>query len=305
MSGVAELLQHLDRGGDDRRAVGQDTFAGDEPAQDLARERQAARALVGGLGALDRIGDARDIVVLHVLADAAQLVHDGHTDPAQMLGIADPGQLQDVRRANRARRQDDLTPRIGLLDGAAARELDAGCALAVEQDAMHEGVGDELQVRPFQCRVQIGARGAGAAAAAARLLAPADAVRVAVRQVVDVLAVFEPDLLAGLEHGGADRRPVSLRGEERPVLAAHIAAFALPALGLAEIGQAIVPRPAAITELRPVVVILGLAADVDQPVDRGGAADHPAARVDDRTTVGAGVRLGADISTSGCRDRAS
>ena len=43
------------------------------------------------------------------------------------------------------------------------------------------------------------------------------------------------------------------------------------------------------------VVILGLAADVDQPVDRGRAADHPAARVDDSATVGAGVRLGAEL----------
>src|ERR1700732_3781159 len=52
---------------------------------DLAGERQAARALVGGLGADHRIGDARDIVVLHVLADAAQLMHDRHADPAEML----------------------------------------------------------------------------------------------------------------------------------------------------------------------------------------------------------------------------
>ncbi len=158
---------------------------------------------------------------------------------------------------------------------------------------------DELQVRPLQCRVQIGARGRGAAAAAAGLLAPADTVLVAGRQVVEVVAVFEPDLLAGLEHGRADRRPVGLRGEERPLLAARLAALALPALGLAEIWQAILPRPAAVAELRPVVVILGLAADIDQPVDRGGAADHPAARVDDRAAVGAGVRLGAVLPRQG------
>src|SRR5207244_8193506 len=107
--------------------------------------------------------------------------------------------------------------------------------------------------------------------APARLLEPADAVAGAGRQVVDVFAVFGPDLLARLERGRADRRPVRLRGEQRPVLAARRAAFPLPALGLAEERQAIVPRPAAIAELRPVVVILGLAADVDQPVDRGGA----------------------------------
>jgi len=35
-----------------------------------------------------------------------------------------------------ARRQDHFARRIGPLDGAAARELDTRCALAVEQDAV-------------------------------------------------------------------------------------------------------------------------------------------------------------------------
>jgi len=55
--------------------------------------------------------------------------------------------LQYVRRADCTRRQDHLTPGLGPLDftaGAAARELDAGCALAVEQNAMDQCVGDEL-----------------------------------------------------------------------------------------------------------------------------------------------------------------
>src|SRR5215469_6895309 len=58
----------------------------------------------------------------------------------------------------------------------AAREFDAGRALAVEQDAMHQRVRDELEVGALQSRVQVGARGAGAATAAAGLLAPANAV---------------------------------------------------------------------------------------------------------------------------------
>src|SRR5215472_15694958 len=160
-------------------------------------------------------------------------------------------------------------------------------------------MGGELQVWPLQGQMQIGARGTGAASSAARLLAPADAVLVARRQVVDVLAVFETDLFAGLEHGGADRRAIGLRGKERPLLAAHGAAFALPAFGLAEIGQAIIPRPAAVAELTPVVVILGLATDVDQTIDRRGASDHPAARVVDSAAVGAGVRLGPKLPGQG------
>jgi len=58
-SGVRRLLQYLDRGGDDRGAVGQDAFAGEEPAHDLAGERRATRALVGGLGPDDRVSETR------------------------------------------------------------------------------------------------------------------------------------------------------------------------------------------------------------------------------------------------------
>ena len=50
-------------------------------------------------------------------------MHDRHADPADMLGIADTRQLQDVRRADRARRQDYLARRVGPLDGPVARKL--------------------------------------------------------------------------------------------------------------------------------------------------------------------------------------
>jgi len=130
--GGRRLLQYLDRGGDDRGAVGQHAFAGEEPAHDLAAEWQAARALVGGLRPDDRVGDARDIVVLHVLAHAAQFMHDRHADLPEMLGIADPRQLQDVRRADRPRRQDHLSHRIGSLDNPltlcrASRDVERSC----------------------------------------------------------------------------------------------------------------------------------------------------------------------------------
>jgi len=43
-------------------------------------------------------------VVLHILADAAQFVRDRYADLAEMLRVADPRQLQDVRRADGTRR---------------------------------------------------------------------------------------------------------------------------------------------------------------------------------------------------------
>src|SRR6185312_8560427 len=111
------------------------------------------------------------------------------------------------------------------------------------------------------------------AAAAPRLLAPADAVARAGRQIVDVLAIFQAELFAGLDHRGADRRTIHLRGEQRTGFAADGVAFTLPTFGVFEERQAVIPGPAAVAELSPVIVVLGLAADVDEAVDGGRAAD--------------------------------
>ena len=40
----------------------------------------------------------------------------GDADAAEMVGVADPGQLQDMRRADRAAGQDHLDQRVGPLD---------------------------------------------------------------------------------------------------------------------------------------------------------------------------------------------
>ena len=210
-----------------------------------------------------------------------------------MVGVADPGQLQDVRRADGAGGQNHLTRRVDPLDGLAAPVFDADRAAAVEQHAAHQRAGDDLQIRPLFRRPQIGARGTLPPPPAAGLLDPADIVAGARRQMVDVLMVFEPDLLPGLDHRVAQERLVGgVRSQQRPALAVKRVLPALPALGLFEIGQHIVPRPAAIAELPPMVEILGLAADIDHPVDRAGTAQHAAARIGDGAPIGAGVGLG-------------
>src|SRR5580658_4268133 len=101
-----------------------------------------------------------------------------------------------MRRSDRSARQDHLTLGLDLLDGAATGEFDAGRALAVKKNAMDQRIGDQLQVWPLQRRVQITARGAGTSAAAPCLLAPADALPGAGREVIYILAVLKADLLA-------------------------------------------------------------------------------------------------------------
>ncbi len=152
---------------------------------------------------------------------------------------------------------------------------------------------NDFEVGAFHRRAQIGACRTLPAPPAAGLLHPADAVAGAGRQMVDIVAVFEPELLARLDHHLAQRWLVGgARGEERPARAVKCVAAAFPILGLLEIGQYIVPRPAAVAELAPMVEILRLAADIDHAVDRAGAAEHPAARIEDGPAVDTGVGLG-------------
>ena len=80
---------------------------------------------------------------------------------------------------------------------------------------------------------------------------------------------------------------------ERPADAMQLVLAALLILGAAEIRQHIGEAPARIAELAPVIEILRLPANVQEPVDRRGAAHHLAARLDDLPA--AELRLGLGI----------
>src|SRR5207244_6296895 len=114
-------------------------------------------------------------------------------------------------------------------------------------DAVHQRLCHDLQVGPLRGWLQVGLRGAGATAPAAGLLAPADAVAGARRQVVDVLAVFDAEFPGGIDDRLAHRRPLAhRRGREVPAFAMNLSCFALPVLSLLEVRQYIIPAPAAI-----------------------------------------------------------
>ena len=80
---------------------------------------------------------------------------------------------------------------------------------------------------------------------------------------------------------------------ERPAHAMQFIFAALLILGPAEVRQHIGEAPACIAKLAPVIEVLRLSADVQEPVDRRGAAHHLAARLDDRPA--AELRLGLGI----------
>src|SRR4029453_3824208 len=96
--------------GADRRADhGQKAVAEQGIAQGLLHQTEAAAAVVEGdaLGT-DGPARARGIVVAQVLADARQGMTDVDAERAQAVGLADAGQLQELRRVDRARADHDL-----------------------------------------------------------------------------------------------------------------------------------------------------------------------------------------------------
>src|SRR5271166_3353362 len=100
-----------------------------------------------------------------------------------------------MRRADRAGREKHLARRVDTLEAGLARELDADRALAVEQDAMHQRLRNDLQIRSLFRRAEVGRCSTGAAAPTAGLLAPADRVSGAPWQVVEIGHVFEAEFL--------------------------------------------------------------------------------------------------------------
>ena len=71
-------------------------------------------------------------MILKIFADTVQRMSRFNPNPAEMVGIADAGQLQEMWRADGTGREDDFRIGVCKLGLAAAREFDAGCALTVE-----------------------------------------------------------------------------------------------------------------------------------------------------------------------------
>ena len=163
---------------------------------------------------------------------------------------------------------------------------------AVEQDALGLGVGQHRQVGPVLHRFQ---ESAGGVPARAPALVDHELAGAFVVAVVEIRCRRDADLVAGPLEGVEDF-PADPRSLDPPFAAdaVEIVGRAEMMLGLPEPGQHIVPAPAAVAHLGPAVVIPHLAAHVDHAVDRGTAAEHPAARIVERPAVQAVLGLGPE-----------
>src|SRR5207244_8426211 len=167
--------------------------------------------------------DARLDVVAEILADRRRGVLHWDAVRFQNFGLADTGELQELRRRHGARAKYDLAAGTRLDLAAQMLVDDADTALALEQDAARRRLGDDVQVSPPLGRLEIAMRHAHAPAAADAGLGLDDAFLV-------LAVVVAVELVAGGD-GGLEQRVV-----ER-VLVRHLR-NAQQAAGAAPVGAA-------------------------------------------------------------------
>src|SRR5262245_61040627 len=102
-------------------------------------------------------------------------MHDIDADVAQMFRRADARKLQQMRAADRSRRQDDLARSLDVNGLVAAADEDSGAALSIEREALRERIGFDAQVAAAARRRQERACGGLPKALAAAVLRIRDA----------------------------------------------------------------------------------------------------------------------------------
>src|SRR5262249_52822570 len=167
-----------DIGADRRRRQAEQPRAVERVAQRLADAAEAAHLVVVGHAERRRHRPfhPRRVVVTQVLAHAFELVSYFDADRLQPPRVTDAGELQQLRRVNRAGADDHFAggARFALLAMHVVAHADA--ALAVEQQAFGQSVGDDGQVRPGAGGIEVAYRGAHTATPANGRLGHADTV---------------------------------------------------------------------------------------------------------------------------------
>jgi len=157
------------------------------------------------------------------------------------------------------------------------RQRTPGGAPAVELEALDQAAGLQPQVGPPERRLQESARRRPAPAA---LLVDVEITRAFVVAGVEIVDRLDAALLGG-DAEGFQEVPAHALALDPPFAAGRMR-IAVPQevmLMPLEIGQHVVPTPAAEAELAPMVVIGRLPAHIDHRIDGRGAADHLAARI--------------------------
>ena len=230
-------------------------------------------------------------VVLEVLAHAGQVPDHGNAQRLELGGVAHTGELQQLRRVDRAAAEDDLAGHDPPHSPPTAPVLDAASALAVEEDFGGEGARADGQVRPCHGRVQVGLRRAPASTA---VDVPVEACEALLTSAVHVVGEREPGLLHRFEERAEQRVRRRATLQEERTVAAPVLVGPLPAgLHALEVGQAVGEVPGRHPRVGgPPLVVHRVAPLEDHAVDAAGPAQHLASGVGDPSVVHEGLGLG-------------
>ena len=173
----------------------------------------------------DRLGAAilhADLqVVLQVGADARHVGDHVDAERLQQRGRSEPGQLQELRRVERAAGEDDLAAGVRDARRIAVPVFDADRAPSCEQDAARQRVGHDGEIGPAARLAQIADRGRAAAPVARRQLEIAGAF---LGRPVEIVVARKARLLRRLDESLAQRMRLAARRRPRaarPPRAAH------------------------------------------------------------------------------------
>jgi hypothetical protein len=215
------------------------------PAQHMPDQAgQAAQADPHHVGIPGCPGQDEIEVVLQVLADAGQFMDDRNAVRCKFDGRADSGQQQELRRAEGAAADDDLTLRFRNRLASTHAIAHPGGPLAFKDDARGMRADNDSKVRPVHRRMQIGGGRRAALAVAAFAPELRDLIEPGPFLLDPVEIVVATDLVfaAGLDKGPGERtRLLLLRDPQRSVAAMQGVSAALVAFGASEIRQHLVP----------------------------------------------------------------
>jgi hypothetical protein len=215
---------------------------------------------------VDLVRHAQLQMVLEILADAAQILHDLDAEILQPCTVADAGEFEQLRRVDRAGTEDDFTTGFGQIIGVIAAIFDTRASTPFEHDPLRDGAGDDSQIGALECRAQ---KRFGGIPADAALLVDVEVADAAVVAAIEVVGGGDAGLLRGLREGLEDF-PFEALLFDAP-WAACAMRFVGPAvviLAAFKDGEDVVPGPGSVIgDAGPFVVVFALAAHVDHAVD--------------------------------------